>query len=57
MAYMTDEAVEGRDTFLQKRDPDWTSFPRLLLAIRRGFALTALITPKSQRAEAGLAVR
>src|SRR3954469_3221446 len=28
LAYMTDEAVEGRDAFLQKRDPDWTQFPR-----------------------------
>jgi naphthoate synthase len=27
LAYMTDEAVEGRDSFLQKRDPDWSSFP------------------------------
>ncbi len=27
LAYMTDEAVEGRDAFLQKRDPDWTRFP------------------------------
>src|SRR5690606_29638421 len=27
LAYMTDEAVEGRDAFLQKRDPDWSSFP------------------------------
>jgi naphthoate synthase len=27
LAYMTDEAVEGRDSFLQKRDPDWTPFP------------------------------
>ncbi|HPZ70007.1 MAG TPA: 1,4-dihydroxy-6-naphthoate synthase, partial [Dermatophilaceae bacterium] len=26
-AYMTDEAVEGRDSFLQKRDPDWSAFP------------------------------
>jgi naphthoate synthase len=24
---MTDEAVEGRDAFLQRRDPDWSSFP------------------------------
>ena len=23
LAYMTDEAVEGRDSFLEKRDPDW----------------------------------
>ena len=28
LAYMTDEAVEGRDAFLQKRDADWTPFPR-----------------------------
>jgi naphthoate synthase len=28
LAYMTDEAVEGRDAFLEKRDPDWSSFPR-----------------------------
>src|SRR5882757_9540342 len=27
-AYMTDEAVEGRDAFLEKRDPDWSNFPR-----------------------------
>lgn len=27
LAYMTDEAVEGRDAFLQKRDPDWSSHP------------------------------
>ena len=27
MAYMTDEAVEGRDSFLQKRDPDWSPYP------------------------------
>ncbi|MFB9726477.1 1,4-dihydroxy-2-naphthoyl-CoA synthase [Haloechinothrix salitolerans] len=27
LAYMTDEAVEGRDSFLQKREPDWTSYP------------------------------
>lgn len=28
LAYMTDEAVEGRDSFLEKRDPDWSDFPR-----------------------------
>jgi naphthoate synthase len=28
LAYMTDEAVEGRDAFLQKRAPDFESFPR-----------------------------
>ena len=27
LAYMTDEAVEGRDSFLQKREPDWAQFP------------------------------
>jgi naphthoate synthase len=28
LAYMTDEAVEGRDAFLQKRAPDYGQFPR-----------------------------
>ena len=27
LAYMTDEAQEGRDSFLDKRDPDWSPFP------------------------------
>ena len=27
LAYGTGEAVEGRDSFLEKRDPDWSSFP------------------------------
>jgi naphthoate synthase len=27
LAYMTDEAVEGRDAFLEKRDPDWAPYP------------------------------
>ncbi|WIM68043.1 1,4-dihydroxy-2-naphthoyl-CoA synthase [Corynebacterium breve] len=27
LAYMTDEAVEGRDSFLEKRDPNWDQFP------------------------------
>ncbi|MCT2265844.1 1,4-dihydroxy-2-naphthoyl-CoA synthase [Dietzia cinnamea] len=27
LAYMTDEAVEGRDAFLEKRAPDWDDFP------------------------------
>jgi naphthoate synthase len=27
LAYMTDEAVEGRDAFLRKRAPDWSRFP------------------------------
>ncbi|MGH9073851.1 MAG: 1,4-dihydroxy-2-naphthoyl-CoA synthase [Acidimicrobiales bacterium] len=28
LAYMTDEAAEGRDAFLEKRRPDWSRFPR-----------------------------
>ncbi|MCL3863047.1 1,4-dihydroxy-2-naphthoyl-CoA synthase [Actinotalea sp. K2] len=27
LAYMTDEAVEGRDAFLERRAPDWAPFP------------------------------
>jgi len=27
LAYMTDEAVEGRDAFLEKRDPDYGPYP------------------------------
>ncbi|MET1005885.1 MAG: 1,4-dihydroxy-2-naphthoyl-CoA synthase, partial [Propionibacteriaceae bacterium] len=27
LAYMTDEAVEGRDAFLEKRPPNWSAFP------------------------------
>jgi naphthoate synthase len=27
LAYMTDEAAEGRDAFLDKRDPDWGPYP------------------------------
>ena len=27
LAYMTDEAAEGRDSFLEKRPPDWSEFP------------------------------
>ncbi|HYW35921.1 MAG TPA: 1,4-dihydroxy-2-naphthoyl-CoA synthase [Balneolaceae bacterium] len=29
LAYMTDEAQEGRDAFLEKREPDWDDFPRI----------------------------
>jgi naphthoate synthase len=27
LAYQTDEAVEGRDAFVDKRDPDWSPYP------------------------------
>lgn len=27
LAYGTDEAAEGRDAFLEKRDPDWAPYP------------------------------
>jgi naphthoate synthase len=29
LAYASDEAAEGRDAFLEKRDADWTTFPWL----------------------------
>lgn len=29
LAYMTDEAAEGRDAFLEKRPPDWSDYPYL----------------------------
>ena len=31
LAYGTDEAAEGRDAFLEKRRPDWSRLPLLLL--------------------------
>jgi naphthoate synthase len=27
LAYATDEAAEGRDSFLQRREPDWSPYP------------------------------
>ena len=27
LAYRTDEAVEGRDAFLERREPDWGPYP------------------------------
>jgi naphthoate synthase len=27
LAYMTEEAAEGRDAFLEKRPPDWSPYP------------------------------
>ncbi|MCI9887091.1 1,4-dihydroxy-2-naphthoyl-CoA synthase [Micrococcales bacterium 31B] len=29
LAYLTDEAVEGRDAFLGKREPDWSPYPHV----------------------------
>ncbi len=34
LAYMTDEAAEGRDQFLEKREPDWSPVPLVLLMTR-----------------------
>ena len=28
LAYMTDEAVEGRNAFLEKRDPNFKQYPK-----------------------------
>ncbi len=38
LAYGTDEAAEGRDAFLEKRDPDWSRLPLLLLNADAGVA-------------------
>jgi naphthoate synthase len=27
LAYQSDEAAEGRDAFVEKRDPDWSPYP------------------------------
>ena len=27
LGYMTDEAAEGRDAFLERREPDWAQYP------------------------------
>jgi naphthoate synthase len=27
LGYMTEEATEGRDAFLEKREPDWSGHP------------------------------
>ena len=34
LAYGTDEAVEGRDAFLEKRDPDWAPYPWHVLSVQ-----------------------
>src|SRR5665647_3741375 len=33
LAYGTDEAVEGRDAFLEKREPDWAPYPWQFLSL------------------------
>ena len=35
LAYMADEAVEGRDAFLEKRDPDFGRVPMARLSVYR----------------------
>ena len=48
LAYMTDEAVEGRDAFLEKRQPDYGRLPPLLLIACEQFPSAGwLITPSS----------
>ena len=42
LAYMTDEAVEGRDAFLEKRDPDWSPLPLVLLTAMTPVSLRPL---------------
>ena len=65
LAYMTDEAAEGRDSFLEKRKPDWDRFPWSLLTATphywpvihglddalepNGAGSTALAAPRSRR--------
>ena len=44
LAYMTDEAVEGRDAFLEKREPDWSRLPVRLLRCA-GRSLPAVAGP------------
>jgi naphthoate synthase len=39
LAYMTDEAVVGRDAFPQKHDPDYGRFPRYFDGVSRGMSM------------------
>ena len=41
LAYGTDEAAEGRDAFLEKRDPDWSPVPLAVLSHPRGSSSAA----------------
>jgi hypothetical protein len=47
MAYMTEEAQEGRDAFLEHRSPDWSDYP-YYLSIRIACGdLPAIVSPHS----------
>jgi naphthoate synthase len=50
LAYMTDEAVEGRDAFLEKRRPDWTGFPYYYLV---GEVAAVVLEDETDRGEHG----
>ena len=47
LAYMTDEAVEGRDAFLQKRDPDFRArdVPAILVGMQAGGVEVGIMSP------------
>src|SRR5690606_31834784 len=48
LAYGTDEAVEGRDSFLEKRDADWSPFPYYSLADAR-LGASSTTAPRSRK--------
>ena len=53
LAYATDEAAEGRDAFLAKRDPDWSASPTSTDCVPRPrrpvLAARSLALTRSQR--------
>src|SRR3546814_19503771 len=49
LAYMTDEADEGRDSFLQKRDPDWSDFPWHSRSAHTGRSAPLCLPPRPTR--------
>ena len=53
LAYMTDEAVEGRDAFLEKRDPDWSPVPLALLNCHAPLVRTMIDEPSSRDPDTG----
>ena len=57
LAYMTDEAVEGRDQFLEKREPDWSAVPLVLLAQLLNLRLCRSALVSGRRDVAGVHVR